>query len=263
VAKPDGLTVVDPEAEPAFLHGLPVGLMWGVGPVARQRLAEIGVTTIGQLARTSGGRLERLLGRALGDKLEALAWNRDPRAVRTGHRAQSAGAQSALGRKPAEERVFRPVLRHLADRIATRLRSKSRPGRTVTVRVRFADLRSVTRSLTLPAPIAATASLAEVAEALVRGVLADHPEERTISLLGISISNLERDPLLQLELPLGIGDEERRPGSQRGIARAVADGAIDKIRDRFGWQAVGYGPVGCRILPSVPDEFRELAERDL
>ena len=263
VAKPDGLVVVEPEAELAFLHDLPVDLMWGVGPVAKARLAEIGVRTIGQLARTPGGRLERLFGRALGAKLEALAWNRDPREIETRHRTRSAGAQSALGRKPADERVFRPVLRHLADRIGTRLRAKSRPGRTVTVRVRFADLRSVTRSLTLPAPIAATASLAEIAEELVRGVLARHPEEKSISLLGISVSKLERHPLVQLELPLGICDEERRPGSRKGTARRAADRAIDKIRDRFGWQAVGYGPVGARIAPSVPDAFRELAEREL
>src|SRR6516165_5613912 len=122
--------------------------------------------------------LERLLGRAAGEKLTALAWNRDPREIRTHHRAQSAGAQSALGKKPAEEQVFRPTLRHLADRVASRLRAKSRPGRTVTVRVRFADLNSVTRSVTLDAPISATATLAEIAEGLVRTALADHPGEK-------------------------------------------------------------------------------------
>jgi DNA polymerase-4 len=237
--------------------------MWGVGPVAKRRLAEAGVATVGELARMPGGWLERLLGRAMGGRLEALAWNRDPRAIATARCAQSAGAQSALGRRPAEERIFRPVLRDLADRIATRLRSKSRPGRTVTVRVRFADLRSVTRSLTLPAPVAATSSLAEIAEELVRGVLASHPEERTISLLAISVSNLERHPRLQLELPLGLAGEERRPGSRRGRARRAADRAVDAIRDRFGRQAIAYGPVGCRILPSVPDEFRQLAEKEL
>src|SRR5206468_12237455 len=88
-----------------------------------------------------------------GEKLAALAWNRDPREIKTDRPAGSAGAQSAIGRKPAEERVFRPTLLHLADRICTRLRAKSKPGRTVTVRVRFADLNSATRSVTLDAPI--------------------------------------------------------------------------------------------------------------
>ena len=263
VAKPDGLVVVDPATELTFLHDLPVELMWGVGPVAAARLGEQGVRTIGQLASMPGGSLERLLGRAAGEKLSALAWNRDPREIRTRHRARSAGAQSALGRKPAEVRVFRPALRHLADRIATRLRAKSRPGRTVTVRVRFADLRSVTRSVTLDAPISATAILAEIAEQLVRTVLADHPHERTISLLAISVSHLDGQSGLQLDLPLGLADEERRPGTRRGMARWMADCAVDTIRDRFGWEAVGYGSVALGLYRSVPDAFRELAEKDL
>jgi DNA polymerase-4 len=263
VAKPDGLVVVDPATELTFLHDLPVELMWGVGPVAAARLAEQGVHTIGQLANMPGGSLERLLGHAAGEKLSALAWNRDPRQIKTRHRAHSAGAQSALGRKPADASVFRPALRHLADRVATRLRAKSRPGRTVTVRVRFADLRSVTRSITLDAPISATAILAEIAEQLVRTVLADHPDENTISLLAISVSHLEEQSGLQLDLPLGLKDEGRRPGTRRGMARWMADCAIDTIRDRFGWEAVGYGSVALGIYRSVPDAFRELAEKEL
>jgi DNA polymerase-4 len=263
VAKPDGLVVVDPGTELDFLHGLPVDLMWGVGPVTRARLAEIGVHTIGQLAKMPGWSLERVLGRAAGEKLAALAWNRDPREIKTHSRARSAGAQSALGRKPAEEHVVRPTLRHLADRVASRLRAKSRPGRTVTARVRFADLRSVTRSITLDAPVAATASLAEVAEELVLAALADHPDEKAISLLAISVSHLEEHWDLQLELPLGLADEKRRPGTRTGMARWSADRAVDMIRDRFGWDAVGYGSVALELSHSVPDEFRELAEREL
>jgi DNA polymerase IV len=259
VAKPDGLMVVDPEAELDFLHDLPVELMWGVGPVTRARLAKIGVHTIGELAKMPGWSLERIVGRAAGAKLTALAWNRDPREIKTHHRAQSAGAQSALGKKPAQEQVFRPTLRHLADRVATRLRAKSRPGRTLTVRVRFADMHSVTRS----PPISATAILAEIAEELVRVALADHPDEKTVSLLAISLSHLEQHWKLQLELPLGLEDEKRRPGSQRGMARWTADRAIDVIRGRFGWDAVGYGSVILGLSRSVPDEFRELAEKSL
>ena len=263
VAKPDGLVVVDPDTELQFLHHLPVELMWGVGPVTKARLAEIGVLTIGQLAKTPGWSLERLLGPAAGEKLSALAWNRDPREIKAHRRARSAGAQSAIGRKHAEERVFRPTLLHLADRIGTRLRAKSRPGRTVTARVRFANLNSATRSVTLGAPISATVILAELAEELVRAVLADHPDEKTISLLAISVSHLEEDWDLELELPLGLQDEPRRPGSKMGMARLAADRAVDRIRDRFGWEAIGYGSVALSVSPSVPDEFRELAEKDL
>jgi len=221
------------------------------------------VLTIGQLAKTPGWSLERLLGPAAGEKLAALAWNRDPREIKTHRPARSAGAQSAIGRKPAEERVFRPTLLHLADRIGTRLRAKSKSGRTVTVRVRFANLNSATRSVTLDAPISATVILAEIAEELVRAVLADHPDEKTISLLAISVSHLEKDPELQLELALGLENEGRRPGTKRGMARCTADRAVDTIRDRFGWGAIGYGSVALGIFRSVPDEFRELAEQDL
>ena len=263
VAKPDGLVVVDPAGELEFLHDLPVELMWGVGPVTRLRLAEAGVVTIGQLSATPGHSLQRLVGQAAGEKLAALAWNRDPRAIITDHRARSAGAQSALGRKAFEESVFRPTLRHLADRIGSRLRAKSLAGRTVTVRVRFADLRAVTRAATLPAPIAATATLAEIAEELVRGVMREHPHERTISLLAISVSHLRHQAVMQLELPLGLADEARRPGTKTGAARWLADRAMDAVRDRFGWEAIGYGSVVLEASRSVPDAFRELAEKQL
>jgi DNA polymerase-4 len=262
VAKPDGLLIVDPGTELSFLHDLPVELMWGVGPVTKERLSVIGVRTIGQLANTPGWSLEPLIGPAASEKLTALAWNRDPRQIRTQRRARSAGAQSALGRKPAAERVVVPTLRHLADRVASRLRAKSRPGRTVTVRVRFADLRSITRSTTLDAPIASTVTLAEIAEELVRKALAHHPDEKTISLLAISVSQLEQRVDLQLELPLTLDDAKRRPGSKQGVARWLADRAVDAIRDRFGVEAVGYGSVALEASRSVPDAFRELAEKD-
>jgi DNA polymerase-4 len=215
------------------------------------------------LAQTPGWSLERLVGSAAGKKLAALAWNRDPREIETHRRSRSAGAQSALGKKPAEEKVFRPTLLHLADRIGSRLRAKSLSGRTITVRVRFADLRAVTHAVTLDAPISATATLAEIAIDLVRAVLALHRHERKISLLAISVSHLEKTSEIQLDLPLGLKDEARRPGSKRGIARYAADRAVDRIRERFGWEAVGYGSVALGLARSVPDDFRALAERDL
>src|ERR1700719_615859 len=92
VAKPDGLVLVDPATELAFLHDLPVELMWGIGPPTRSRLADAGIETIGQLAQSAPGSMERLLGRAVGRKLKALAWNRDPRQIQRERRAHSAGA---------------------------------------------------------------------------------------------------------------------------------------------------------------------------
>lgn len=262
VAKPDGLVIVDPKTELEFLHNLPVELMWGVGPATKIRLFDMGIETIGQLGQTSPGSLERALGCAVGGKLAALAWNRDPRAIQSHRRAHSAGAQSALGRKPPVESVFRPVLQHLAERIASRLRAKDRPARTVTVRVRFADLRSVTRAITLPEPIYATAALTEIAVNLVRDVLRDHPNEKTISLLAISASHLGRSTL-QLELPFRLADDGLHPGTRKGLALSRVDHAMDAIRDRFGWGVIGYASVAPNAERSVPDDFRSLAEKEL
>jgi DNA polymerase-4 len=263
VAKPDGMIVVEPATELEFLHDLPVGLMWGVGPVTKARLAEMGVHTIGQLAETPGRSLERLLGHAVGGKLGALAWNRDPREIETHRRAGSVSAQSALGKKPATEEVIGPTLRHLADRVATRMRAKNRAGRTITARVRFGDLRAVTRSVTLPAAISATVILADVAKDLVYSALADHPKEKVISLLAIGVSHLEDDAVLQLELPFELDDEERRPGTEKGASRWVLDRSVDKVRGKFGRESVGYGSVELGDRRSIPDGFRELAEKEV
>jgi DNA polymerase-4 len=263
VAKPDGLCFIDPRTEMEFLHALPVGLMWGVGPKTEARLANIGVTTIGQLAATPGQSLERLLGPAASEKLKALSFNRDPRSIEIDRRARSAGAQAALGKKLPTAAVIRPTLRMLADRICSRLRAKSLAGRCITVRVRFADMHAITRSLTLDAPIAATGIVTEIAQDLVAAALDDYPGERWITLLAISVSHLDYQPILQLELSMGLAGENRRPGTKRGASRWVADKAMDKVRGRFGWEAIGYANVVLEGVRSVPDGFRELAEREL
>ena len=97
----------------------------------------------------------------------------------------------------------------------------------------------------------------------MRAVLAQHPHEPKISLLGICLSQLTKDSEVQLDLPLGLEDDGRRPGSRRGMARWAADRAVDRIRARFGWEAIGYGSVVLGFDRTVPDEFRVLAEQDL
>jgi DNA polymerase IV len=265
VAKPDGLVVVPPADERAFLDPLPVGLIWGVGPVTRERLAERGIVTIGQLAASPDGALQSLLGRALGGKVRALAANDDQRRVRPTGRAGSVGAQSGFGRHDVSPELIRSVLGHLADRVGGRLRAKHRAGRTITVRVRFASMRAVTRSRTGADPISATLTLTEIAERLVYKALADHPDQYQISLLAISVSNLVDQPVLQLELPVlpEEPDEPERPGSRLGAARWAVDHSVDAVRRRFGRSAVGYAGVVLSRHVSVPDEFRELAEHEL
>ncbi|HZT65832.1 MAG TPA: DNA polymerase IV [Acidimicrobiales bacterium] len=263
VAKPDGLVVVERGRELDFLRPLPVELVWGVGPATRAQLAAKGIHTIGELAATPTPLLQGLLGQAVGAKLGALATDRDPRRVQGGRRAASVGAQVALGRRWAEPDVIRGTLAYLADRVAGRLRAAGQAGRTITVRVRFPGMRSVTRSITLPRPVSATLTLTEVAAELVAGALADNSSERQITLLAVSVSHLVGQPAVQLELPLGFGDERLRPGSEIGAARSAVDQAVDRVRARFGREAVGYATVALSDERRVPDEFRELAESSL
>ncbi|HEY6533889.1 MAG TPA: DNA polymerase IV [Acidimicrobiales bacterium] len=262
VAKPDGLVVVEAGTEREFLHPLPVRLMWGIGPKTEAKLADAGITTIGELAAVEPGALRSLLGQAVGAKLGSLAVNADGRPVTSGSRASSVGAQSALGRRRPTDELLRTTFGYLADRVASRLRAKERAGRTITVRVRFADLRAVTRSTTLPAAVSSTLTVTEIACDLARGALADHPAEREISLLAVSVSHLEHQPVLQLELPLDLPDAARRPGAPAGASRWAVDRSMDRVRERFGRPAVGYAAVALSRQGSVPEAFRELAERD-
>jgi len=261
VAKPDGLVVVAPGHERVFLDPLPVGLIWGVGPVNEQRLADLGIRTIGELARTPSSAVEHVLGLAVGHKLSAMAHDEDPRRVVTTRHARSVGAQSALSRRAPDRDDVRAVLAHLADRVSRRLRAKGRAGRTVTVAVRLAGMQRSTRSRTLSVPVAATLTLTEVSEQLAWSAIeAAAPCE--ITLLGISVSQLADQRSVQLELDLEPPDPWR-PGSAPGAARSAVDASMDAIRTRFGGDAVGYLPVVLRGDGAVPDEFRELAEHDL
>jgi DNA polymerase-4 len=259
VAKPDGLVVVEPAREREFLDPLPVGLIWGVGPATQARLAGVGIHTIGDLAATENPILENLLGRAAGAKLGALSANIDGRRIETTRRAKSMGAQSALGLRTATPALLRETLGYLVDRVAGRLRAAGQAGRTVTVRVRFTNLRSVTRSATVEVAVSSTLTLTEIAIQLAAGALADHPNEPQVTLLGVSVSNLVAEPALQLELPLG-ADDALRPGSATGSARWGVDRSVDAIRAKFGRRAIGYATVALSDTDRVPDEFRELAE---
>jgi DNA polymerase-4 len=262
VAKPDGLIVVQPDEELEFLGPLPVELMWGVGPATRARLAATGIHTIGDLAATSAQTLEGLLGQAVGAKLGSLAANFDPRHVEVARRVSSVGAQCALGRRRATTSLLRSTLGYLADRVAGRLRATGRGGRTITVRVRFTGLRSITRSTTLAVPASSTLTLSEVATELALTALADHPRELEITLLAVSVSKLVDQPVLQLELPLGLADDRHRPGSAMGASRLAIDHSVDAIRARFGRDSVGYAATVFSSEGRVPDAFRELAEHD-
>ncbi len=221
VAKPDGLLVVEPGRELEFLHPLAVERLWGVGPATARRLRDRGLRTVGELARLDEAALVAIVGRAAGRHLHALAHGRDPRPVRSGTgRRRSFGAQSALGRGGSTPGSRDAVLVALVDRVTRRMRAKGRVGRTVVLRLRFADFTRATRSLTLPCPTSATRAVLAAGRALLA---AAHPtiEERGLTLLGIAVSGLDGEPA-QLALPF------------EGAAGGALDAVVDDVRDRFG-----------------------------
>jgi DNA polymerase-4 len=224
-AKPDGLLVVPPEEELAFLHPLPVERVWGIGPATAARLRSRGVGTVGELAQVPEPALEAMLGRAAARHLHALANNVDPRPVRLRPRRRSIGSQHALGRSRRTPDEIDADLVAIVDRVTRRLRAARRIGRTVVLRLRFDDFSRATRSHTLSHPTART----RMVLAAVRELYADAQpliERRGLTLIGLSIANLEDELPLQLRLPLDPEED------------ALLDAALDEIRDRFGPTAV-------------------------
>jgi DNA polymerase IV len=225
VAKPDGLLVVPPDRELSFLHALPVERLWGVGAVTADKLHQLEITTVGEVADLSEGVLVSVLGRASGRQLHALAHNRDPRPVETRRRRRSIGAQSALGRRRRPRDDIDAVLLGLVDRVTRRMRAAGRVGRTVVLRLRFDDFSRATRSFTLKDATAETDAILDTSRALL-ATAQPMIERRGLTLVGVAVANLENDCLRQLALPL-----VRRSG-------IALDMAVDQIRDRFGSRAI-------------------------
>jgi len=244
VAKPDGLLVVPPGGELAFLHPLPVERLWGVGKVSSEKLRQRGVTTVGQVARLPEPALVAILGVASGRHLHALAHNRDPRPVQVGRRRGSIGSQRALGRRPRSLDSIDAVVVSLVDRVTRRLRAAHRVGRTVVLRLRFDDFSRATRSHTLPQATAHTQTILRALRELLTAATPDI-QRRGITLVGISIANLTNDDAIQLALPF-----DRHAG-------AALDTALDEVRERFGTssvtRAVLLGQDQGLTVPMLPD----------
>src|SRR5436309_10136037 len=172
VAKPDGLLVVPPDRELAFLHPLPVERLWGVGKVTSKKLRDVGISTVAEVARLPENALVSIVGRAAGRHLHALAHNRDPRRVRSGRRRRSMGAQHALGRRaPRSWEALDASLVGPVDRLARRLRAAGRVCRTVVLRLRFDDFSRVTRSTTILEPTAQTQTILATARGLLAAAM--------------------------------------------------------------------------------------------
>ncbi|MFD4637766.1 DNA polymerase IV [Lentzea sp. NPDC058436] len=225
VAKPDGLLVVPAGGELDFLHPLPVERLWGVGEVTAARLHGLGLRTVGEVAALGEAALVSMIGKAAGRHLFALAHNHDPRPVEGGRRRRSIGSQRALGRRERTREDLDAVLTSLIDGVSRRLRSGHRACRTVVLRLRFGDFSRATRSCTLRSPSTETAVLLSAARGLLSGAM-PLISGRGITLLGVSLSNLQDDAPMQMALPF----EEEKP--------AALDAALDHVRERFGARSV-------------------------
>ncbi|HSS73708.1 MAG TPA: DNA polymerase IV [Gaiellaceae bacterium] len=240
VAKPEGLLLVPPGDELAFLHPLPVERIWGIGPATAVRLRRIGVATAGELARVSEADLETILGTAAARQLHALANNHDPRPVRRRPRRRSIGSQHAFGLRRASPAEIETDLVAIVDRVSRRLRAARRVGRTVVLRLRFGDYSRATRSSSLRHPTAQTRPILAVARSLL-ATAQPLISRRGLTLIGVTITNLENDLPLQLRLPLDADDGE------------LLDAALDEIRTRYGSTAITRGILlGRRTTPDLP-----------
>ncbi len=241
LSKPDGLLVVGPGTEEAFLRPLPVRRLWGVGPATGRRLAALGVSTVGDLADLPVDTVVRALGPSAGAHLHALAHNLDDRPVVPEREAKSVGHEETFPSDISRREELERHLARMSDRVAARLRAAGVVARTIQLKLRYGDFRTLTRSATRSEPTDRTADVAEVARAL----LADLDVEPGVRLLGVSGHNLSHRPAVQEALPLGAGpDPAPTPGPGEG-GTALAhdprrlDGAVDAVRARFGEAAVG------------------------
>jgi DNA polymerase-4 len=248
-AKPNGVLLVPRAATVDFLHSLPVGALWGVGEKTADVLARWGIRTVAELARTEPTTLQRAVGQANGRHLMDLAWGRDPRAVEPRQDEKSIGAETTFVEDTAEMALIEARLLALADQCGSRLRERGLVARTVAVKVRTEDFRTLTRAITLDSPTDVSREIYLAARALIAG--ADLRGLR-VRLVGVRAENLEvtQDSPRQLTLEEAVLEDH---GAQRDAERA-----LDEVRQRFGRSALGPAalvspsrPVEVTLLPHV------------
>ena len=224
-SKPDGLLVVPAAGVVAFLHPLPVGALWGVGEKTEKELTRLGLHTVGDIAHTPAQTLVRALGQATGSHLHALSWGRDERKVVPHEPDKSIGAEETFGRDVDDPDVVRRELLRLAERTAGRLRTAGLAGRTVSVKIRFADFTTITRAKTLPEATDVAAVLYATARQLYEALGLDRARLR---LVGIRVEGLVESESAHHQLLLG----------ERSQGRREVEQAADKAGQRFGRGAV-------------------------
>lgn len=243
-AKPDGVLLVPRAATVPFLHALPVGALWGVGERTASALERWGIRTVAELAQSDVGTVQRAVGRVAGAHLYDLAWGRDPRPVLPGREEKSVGAEETFAVDVRDMRVVESKALELADRCAGRLRAQRLVARTVAVKIRTSDFRTLTRSRTLPQPTDVGRELYLAARDLLAAAdLGGLP----VRLVGVRAEGLTpaEDVVRQPTLDEAV--------AQNADARRDAERAMDLVRERFGRSAIGAGTraVG-RSAPAGP-----------
>jgi len=218
--KPNGVLEVDPEKMLEFLHPLAANEIWGVGPKTNEQLEKMGLFTIADIANTPRSTLIRVLGQASGSSLYELAWGRDYRDVITEHIEKSINASQTFDVDLyQQEEILKEFLR-LTEKSADRMRGKGLATNTISIKVRFTDFKTISRSKTLDLPTTGTQEIFEVAKALY---LALNLDRVLIRLVGVSLDSLvENDDVTQMVL------------GERTSSWQQADRAIDRVKAKFG-----------------------------
>ena len=219
--KPDGLLVVPADQVVSFLHPLPVGALWGVGEKTETALRNLGLHTVGDLAHTPVPTLERALGPAVGKHLAALAWGRDERSVVPHEPDKSIGAENTFGTDVDDPVVVARELLRLSERTAARLRASGQVGRTVSIKVRFADFTTITRARTLPESTDVGRVVYDTAMGLYDAL---GLERARIRLVGVRVEGISDADGASHQLALGEKEHGWRDAEQ----------AVDKAARRFG-----------------------------
>jgi DNA polymerase IV len=238
-AKPDGLLVVPAQAVVQFLHPLPIGALWGVGERTEEVLTRLGMRHIGDIAATSESTLISALGQAAGSHLHALAWGRDERSVTPNEPERSVGAEETFPRDVDDVAVIHRELLRLAERCATRLRATGLVGRTVSIKIRFADFTTITRSRTLREPTDVSRVFYDTARGLFDAL---DRKGALIRLVGVRAEGLSEAVDTPHQLALSGGDDEWR----------AAEKAVDLATARFGSGAVRPAALVERDPPAGP-----------
>ncbi|MET0965807.1 MAG: DNA polymerase IV [Nakamurella sp.] len=255
LAKPDGLLIVPPADVLGLLHPLPIRALWGVGPRTAERLQSLGIGTIGEIAALPLDQLIRTLGTATGTKLHDLSWGRDERTVQTAVAESSIGAETTFAADTSDPAYLARQLLALTEKTAARARLDRVRGRTVSIKVRFQDFSTVTRSATLPVPTDLSRIVYATAHGLLHKLRASSAGGQQVRLLGVRLEGLI--PVGEVVEQLELGSDDPRPGWRE------AQGAIDRAVARFGSTAVLPATLLDHPKKPVSSHHEDESARDL